>query len=146
MMPPYSLLRNYVDLCCDVLKAHHDYFPYKQIFESAERKLDQEIEVTVHIVDDQNGVMPCRLCLSRDTELKITPIKCGQSDQCCGSCHTDTWIIERQFMDQVIKNPDDFLVNPALLDWGWLTDPDTDIQRNRHYTHNQSVSQADRPI
>ena len=140
MKRPYSLVWGYINLCCDVLRIHHDYFPYKQIFGLAEKQLKEDFKITVHVVDEKHNILPCRLRISNKMDITVSPLHHASYK------NKPTWTVEICVLEGAVNDPNEYMINPALLDWGWLTDPDTDIQRNRHYTHNQSVSQADRPI
>lgn len=89
-----------------------DRFPYKQILSAAQDAIVHK-KIVVRIVDD---IPDTRFLIELENQ-RITSQPCNGTD-CNGCC--DQWTINRSYLEDVINTPDDYIKNPAKLNWEWL--------------------------
>ena len=111
-MDAYQLLQRYLDVCNQALDANKDRFPYKQILGSAQN-LSHDALIEVSIIDDR----PTETFVLSLNETKIV----GQPHDNCTNCECDAkWRINRSYLEEVINHPEDYIRNPAKIDWEWM--------------------------
>lgn len=123
--PPSSnwdaLLKAYLDVCNQALRANHDKFPFNHIIKSAIK--DQMTKpARVAIIDDApQSIYQIALKEDRVACEKLAPPKKTNCAQPC-SCDAEApaWIVSRRYMEDVINNPETYIQNPAKIDWDWL--------------------------
>ncbi len=99
-----ALFRRYVEICNEAMAAHREEFPYKQIWNAA-----QNAGVRVAVYDD-TPKMHYALRLAEDhVEAEQSP------DMECPAIR-----LRLSYLKQVVDRPEEFIENPARLDWGWL--------------------------
>lgn len=110
-----QLFKSYLQVCNDALETNGNRFPFKQILGAAEAKRHREVEVC--IVDDQPDV-------SYVIHLEHQKIL-GESMSCPSAscdCTKPKWNVTRSYLEDVINNPDEYIQNPAKIDWEWMFD------------------------
>lgn len=107
-----ELLEAYVAICNTALLRNCERFPFKQILEAASNSARGRL-VEVEIKD------------SAAKKKYIFTIENGrivskEHDE-CGECECDdNWLIPQSYINDVVENPDDYINNPARIDWSWL--------------------------
>ncbi len=103
-----ELLRAYLTICNQAMSKHAGEFPYKEIWAAAmaSRKGDT---MRLAVVDDRP-----KACVSVNTN--------GQKLEVAPSAADDNhdWVLNYSYLAQVIENAEDYLDDPARLDWSWL--------------------------
>ena len=113
------LIKYYFDLCNAVLNIHGTRFPYKQIFEAAQKnKADTIIECNV--LGHTNEVLQTYALKLLNNHIDITPHTECENCNCLYS-----WNIHIAELSQIIAHTDRYLQNPAYLNWDWLYAPKT---------------------
>ena len=104
------LMQTYMDICNKALLFNKDRFPFKEIFEAAKNlEADRRIEVKIsdcaasYIIQIKDG----KIVHERHSD--------------CPDCECDgQWMINNQYLCDVIQNADFYVANPARIDWGWM--------------------------
>lgn len=105
----------YLNICNRALASNKDRFPYKQILEALQSQTDNS-NVEVEIIDDHPGV--AHVISFRDN--KIIP---REPCQCVNpTCKKKKWRVTRTYLESVTNNPDEYISNPAKMDWEWILD------------------------
>ncbi len=104
-----ELFAQYVAVCNRALETHKDEFPYKQLWEMAQVALEKQ-PVSLAIYDDQ--LKAVYDVLLHDNHLNIVAESHAQPSH--------VWHMNRHYLEQVVNNPDDYINNPAKIDWEWL--------------------------
>ena len=91
---------------------NRERFPYKQILGAAKRNERGKI-IEVCVIDDETS--PSYAMVLGQGGLTAQP-----HDQ-CENCNCDKqWNIKRSYLEEVAKDPDSYIENPAKLDWDWM--------------------------
>ena len=107
--PIDDLFNQFLEVCNQAMEAHKDEFPYKQIWEAAEQ-LQREKGLHVTIYDDEpKGDFQLRL---QDKHIELL----SDSEDDSG----EGWRINKSYMKRVVENPEEYIEEPAKLDWDWL--------------------------
>ena len=110
-----ELFARYLDICNRALARNQERFPYKQILgAAATAQRDKDIEVC--IVDDQ----PQASFILHMEQGKITAAPreaCGKCASC--ACFTQ-WRVPRSYLEEVVGHADEYIQNPARIDWDWM--------------------------
>lgn len=110
----YQLLKNYVGVCNDALKENAQRFPFSRIFDVAQRsEKEKPVEVVVRS--------------SKGEERYVFRIEAGgivvQAHEECAKCEcVRTWNPQTPYLENVTRSPQDYIQNPAKLDWEWMFD------------------------
>jgi hypothetical protein len=107
-----DLFKKYIEVCNAALAANKNRFPFKQILDAAQKEYnDKKIEVM--IVDDH----PRPSYIMEMSGHNIT----SRPHDACQNCNCDgQWSVTRSYLENVLKNPDSYIKNPAKLNWEWL--------------------------
>ncbi|MCS5597843.1 MAG: hypothetical protein NZ828_11385 [Alphaproteobacteria bacterium] len=105
-----NLFVQYLDVCNRAIDANKHRFPFKQIMESV-RDVQTHKNVEVIILDDHPPVS-CVICF--DDNQKIT------TQPAIGVRGLQKWRVSKAYLENVINNPDEYIQNPAKIDWEWL--------------------------
>lgn len=103
------LFGKYIEICNTAIKNNKDRFPYKHIWQAGFGLVNgKDIEFTVF--DDQpQGKFVVNIY---NNLLVLSP---------GGFLSDRSWKLLYSNIRRVIDNPDEYINNPSLLDWGWLT-------------------------
>ena len=109
-----DLINRYVGICNEALLQNRNRFPFKQILGAArESEKDRPVEVCIK----DNG--------SSDTyvfRLKDSGIIAAPHDSCKGCDCVRSWNVSANYLEDVVKDPQSYIQNPAKLDWEWMYD------------------------
>ncbi len=103
-----ALFKQYVDICNTAISSHREEFPYKQLWDAFSR-LSDNAQVRVAVYDDQ----PKSLYALRFAQDHIEAEENGNEDN-------PGFRINLSYLKQVVEHPEQYIENPALLDWDWL--------------------------
>lgn len=104
-----ELFQKYLDICNRALAANKDRFPYKQIWETSEKIL-REKTVPVAIYDDQPKAV-YHLTLHDN---HIDTVDGSEQDV------DHFWKMNISYLEKVTSHPEEYIRNPAKIDWDWL--------------------------
>lgn len=106
-----GLLEQYLRVCNKVLQQNGDRFPYNQIWKAGEEALSgRTIEFAV--VDDEPKAQ-CRVTLSKNRIRSEADLAVEE--------HPPVMRLSASYLQQVVSDPDKYIENPSLIDWGWLS-------------------------
>ncbi len=104
-----QLFKAYLDICNRALAQHWGEFPYKQIWNAAKQAVGER-SVQVAVYDDEPKTQfELRL---EDDHLEASSEKEAND--------APVWRMNLSYLRQVVEHPDDYIHNPARLDWDWL--------------------------
>jgi len=107
-----DLFYRYLEICNKALKENRDRFPFKQILGVAlHDRLSINIEVCI-IDDHPKGAYVMHL---QGDKISGTP-----NTECTTSSYDSQWRVSKTYLEDVIAHPDDYIKNPARIDWDWL--------------------------
>jgi hypothetical protein len=121
-MTPYTdynlLFSDYISVCNQALASSAEKFPFKQILSSVHDRSKGEI-VDVEIIDGQFSSY-FRLRIDTGGVRAVPVCQKKYEGQCCGGCRNRVWQVQSSYLQYVIHHSDEYIQNPALLDWEWL--------------------------
>ena len=109
------LFQNYIEVCNRALAANKDRFPFKQILEAAQGRAVSPL-VDVCVIDD---IAEPKFTLHIERR-KIIAEKHGPAETC--ACEAK-WSIRKSYLEDVVNHPEEYIKNPALIDWDWMYAP-----------------------
>lgn len=111
-IPDSDLFQKYLDVCNRALKANKDRFPFKQILQAVQTE-EEARTVEVSIVDDRP---------SSDFMIQLKSDKIqAERHNTCGNCQCDgKWNVRKSYLEDVVRNPQKYIDNPARIDWDWM--------------------------
>jgi len=100
-------LERYIEVCNEVLRRNRNRFPYEHIWNAA---ADAEAGhgARLVLVDDT----PVSVC-----EVTVFPDHLERSED---GEDAPVLRISKSYLDDVLRNPQKYVDNPALINWGWL--------------------------
>ncbi len=107
-----ELLERYLDVCNQALVENRGRFPFKQILGAAEEFGDEGV-VDVHVID----VFPEPRYLM---EFSGGQIVARAYDRRGGDVCECGWKVSVSYLEDVAKNSDVYIRNPAKIDWEWM--------------------------
>jgi hypothetical protein len=114
------LFKNYIDICNQALEENKDKFPFDCILHGVQNASKSKA-IRVKIVNDM-GRPEFHLKLNNG-EVQYDLMNCQKR---CSSCHdactttNDAWSVRTSYLQDVINHPQQYIENPARLDWEWL--------------------------
>lgn len=106
-----EVFQKYLEICNRSIEQNKNKFPYTEIWGARFKTLEDE--ATLHaIVYDDRPKMEFMLRLTRDMKIEILEKKPVSSE--------DEWPFTYQYLKRVVDNPQEYIENPAKLEWGWL--------------------------
>jgi hypothetical protein len=107
-----DLFSRYLEVCNRAIAANGDRFPFKQILGAAQKSQTSK-NVEVCIIDDH----PEASFVIHLDDGKVS----AQSHSACKNCNCKgQWRVARSYLEDVIQNPDEYIRNPAKIDWEWM--------------------------
>lgn len=109
-----ELFKRYLDICNQALDANKSTFPYNCILKAAQAMLkDKTITLTLY---DDRPKTSFELSLKHD-HLKVTDshAPCEQTKQ-----SERSWRVNMSYLEDVVLHPEEYIKNPAKIDWDWL--------------------------
>ena len=114
------LIKSYVDVCNQALAAHSNKFPFKQILGAASQA-DRGKKIEVSLFGDGEG--SSYVFTMEGSRIHVTP------HGGCHNCNCDRkWQIEKEYLEQVKKDPMTYIQNPAKINWEWLYDVESGLK------------------
>ena len=105
------IFERYLDICNQAIEKNKDKFPYMQIWRARWNQRGAENILQCAVYDDRPKVI-YTLLLTEDMTIKILEKKRFTAK--------DAWPFKYSYLKHVVDNPQDYIDNPATLDWGWL--------------------------
>lgn len=107
-----QVFQQYLEVCNRAIEQNKHKFPYTEIWGARFKELEAA-ETTLHaIVYDDRPKMSFMLRVTKDMKIEIVKRKPLPSE--------DEWPFTYQYLKRVVNNPQDYIKNPAKLEWGWL--------------------------
>lgn len=103
-------IKRYIEVCNQALIKNKNRFPFKQILGAAAKAHGE----TITKVIIGRHTFEYRLKLSTDKIVISTDTGAAENSQ------TRLWKVESSYLDDVTKNPESYIRNPAKLDWSWM--------------------------
>lgn len=94
------------------LERNRDEVPYKQILDASRKAMEgRNLGVAVY-ESDPDAPFDWFTLRFQDSAFEI--VAHGKQDP------EIAWKVSRDYLEKVAENPDDYIENPARLDWDWL--------------------------
>ncbi len=106
-----QVFQKYLEICNHAIEQNKDKFPYTEIWGARFKALKTEATLNAIVYDDRPKV-EFMLRLTRDMKIEIVKKKDIKSE--------DEWPFTYQYLKRVVDNPQEYIENPAKLEWGWL--------------------------
>jgi hypothetical protein len=108
-----TLLNAYVAICNQALQENKDIFPYKSMIEAIHHTIEGK-KIALSLIDDEPKVIAC-LSLEKDG-VKLLPLDTEENQFVkINMCH-----LKMSYLKNVIDNPQEYIKNPAKIDWRWI--------------------------
>lgn len=106
-----DLMERYLDVCNQALALNKERFPFKQIWGAAqESECGKVIEVNIA---DGFSKASYTMRFSKGRLVAEPHSKC-QYDR--------KWTVSEHYLENVAKDPEEYIQNPAKIDWEWMYD------------------------
>ncbi len=107
-----ELLVDYLSIANAAMDSHKDEFPYKQMQQVGDKLFDQKKFGVGIVKEDLRHPYDFYTVAYRDGAFQL--IGRGKKD-------TDLdWHCKRNYLEEVVSHPRDYIDSPAKLDWDWL--------------------------
>lgn len=125
-MDTVKLFQSYIDVCNKALEFNRDRFPYNHILSTIkETEIGNDMPVAIRVINDQ-GEPHFFLRLNGN---QIVFDTFYYTNQCCNGCDKDcsfktnenVWVVRSSYLENVILNKDEYIKNPAKLNWEWIS-------------------------
>ncbi|MBG79010.1 MAG: hypothetical protein CL570_08300 [Alphaproteobacteria bacterium] len=109
-----TIMIRYLNICNRAMASNRERFPFKQIFDAAQRHECGKV-IEVNII---GAAQPLSYAMTLDHEgLHVKP------HDACEDCQCDKkWDITYDYLQKVMRAPEHYIQNPAMLDWGWVSE------------------------
>ncbi len=105
-----EVFQKYLEICNQALERNKNKFPYTEIWGARFKAL--KADATLHaIVYDDRPKAAFMLRLTKDMKIEIIEKKTISEDE---------WPFTYQYLKRVVEHPQEYIDNPAKLEWGWL--------------------------
>ena len=105
------VFQQYLEICNRSIEQNKTKFPYTEIWGARLKELNDEMNVEAIIYDDRPKAAFV-LRLTKDMKIEIMEKKPIPAEE--------PWPFTYQYLKRVVNNPQDYIENPAKLEWGWL--------------------------
>jgi len=106
-----KVFQQYLEICNRAIEQNKDKFPYTEIWGAQVRAMKEEMKVEAIVYDDRPKAA-FMLRLTKDMKIEIVEKKALPPEE--------AWPFTYQYLKRVVDNPEDYIENPAKLEWGWL--------------------------
>jgi len=106
-----AVFQKYLEICNKAIEKNKSKFPYTEIWSARLKLLEEEMKIQAIVYDDRPKAS-FMLRLTKDMKIEIVEKKLIPPD--------DAWPFTYQYLKRVVDDPDDYIENPAKLEWGWL--------------------------
>lgn len=117
--PETDLFTKYLEICNRALKENKDRFPFKQILGAAQSRSEKR-KIKVCVIG--NGANTKYLINIHDNEIHASIYNHNDEKHYSG-----LWNADQSYLEDVVNNPEDYIHNPAKLNWDWMYEH-TDFQ------------------
>lgn len=105
------VFQQYLEIYNRAIEQNKGKFPYTEIWGARLEALEEEMKVQAIVYDDRPKVA-YMLRLTKDMKIEIVEKKTIPPE--------DAWPFTYQYLKRVVENPQDYIDNPAKLEWGWM--------------------------
>lgn len=105
------VFQQYLEICNRAIEQNKNKFPYTEIWGSRLKARKDEMEIEAIVYDDRPK-LAYMLRLTKDMKIEIVEKKTLPPEE--------AWPFTYQYLKRVVDNPQDYIENPAKLEWGWL--------------------------
>lgn len=105
------VFQQYLEICNRAIEQNKGKFPYTEIWGARVLELEEEMKVEAVIYDDRPKAA-YMLRLTKDMKIEIIEKKTIPPE--------DAWPFTYQYLKRVVENQQDYIDNPAKLEWGWM--------------------------
>lgn len=106
-----KVFQQYLEICNRAIEQNKSKFPYTEIWGARFEALESEAVLQAIVYDDRPKVA-FTLRLTKDMKIEIVEKKPVPAP--------DEWPFTYQYLKRVVDNPQEYIENPAKLEWGWL--------------------------
>jgi hypothetical protein len=106
-----TVFQQYLEVCNRAIEKNKGKFPYTEIWGARLKELKDEVRVHAVVFDDRPK-LSYMLRLTPEMKIEIAEKKELPAE--------DSWPFTYQYLKRVVENPDEYIANPARLEWGWL--------------------------
>jgi len=106
-----QVFQQYLEICNRAIEQNKNKFPYTEIWGARLKTLENEMNIHAVVFDDRPKLAYI-LQLTKDMKIKIVEKKIIPPE--------DSWPFTYQYLKRVVDNPQEYIENPAKLEWGWL--------------------------
>lgn len=106
-----KVFQRYLEICNLAIEKNKNKFPYTEIWGARLKQMEEEMKIQAIVYDDRPKVA-YMLRLTRDMKIEIVEKKALPPE--------DEWPFTYQYLKRVVDNPQEYIENPAKLEWGWL--------------------------
>ena len=106
-----QIFQKYLEICNQAIEKNKSKFPYTQIWGERLKLLEEEMKIQAIVYDDRPKIS-YMLRLTKDMKIEIVDKKTIPPE--------DAWPFTYQYLKRVVDNPNEYIDNPARLEWGWL--------------------------
>lgn len=104
------VFQQYLEICNQAIEKNKSKFPYTEIWGARLEALKDEMQIEAIVYDDRPK-LAYMLRLTKDMKIEIVEKK---------TMPEDAWPFTYQYLKRVVDNPQEYIENPAKLEWGWL--------------------------
>jgi hypothetical protein len=109
-----ALIHEYARACNSALEANKDCYPYMRVVQEIEERLKfHKVRGAVFDQDENHPEAFFELVI-KNRQITANP---GHAPHA-----RHPWLVSRQYLEEVARQPDIYINNPADLDWRWLND------------------------
>ncbi len=106
----------YVDVCNKAITSNAQRFPFREIL-GAVQKNSEHKKIRIALQDTAGTEMAGHFLLSmQDGELKARECDMPERDE------DGTWSLNLDYLKHVQKHPEEYISNPAKINWDWMFD------------------------
>lgn len=106
-----KVFQQYLEICNRAIEQNKHKFPYTEIWGARLNALKEEMKIEAVVYDDRPKIA-YMLRLTQDMKIEIVERKVIPPEE--------AWPFTYQYLRRVVDNPQDYIENPAKLEWGWL--------------------------
>jgi len=106
-----QVFQQYLEICNRAIEQNKNKFPYTEIWGTRLKEMKEEMDIHAVIFDDRPKLV-YKLRLTPDMKIEIAEKKEMTVE--------DAWPFMYQYLKRVVDNPQEYIENPAKLEWGWL--------------------------
>ena len=107
-----NLVKQYLNICNDILLKQRDTTPYKEIISLIKQALDQYETIILRIINDEDKTLG--IYTTQFIADQFKPIGVPNSES------PTTFVISQNYLKEVIDNADYYAEHPLALNWDWL--------------------------